>query len=327
MQIKKILSSSAIVMAAALIISLITNQLGVFPDEALTTELRPNLTILLLAIMMTLSLSRIPSRNLSPFNNPKSILRGILMGLIISAVIPIVGFLLLKDTQYASYAEGLVFIAATPFAASVAPLSMILRGDAEHAVRSTMYVYVASLLWIPLVVFMLLGEKVDILDLAKTTIYIIGAPLVVSRFITWVKFDRDMLAIVLNLIIAFLVWLSVSPTSFNCGPWLLIAFGIIAAVRSFGLGLVVEVAERRGNLEWSQRVTDILMVSYKNKGIAIALCVATAGVIVPHAMVAIATSIVVEICWVIFMDSVLFSKRRMERELSKVSDPGDASRT
>jgi BASS family bile acid:Na+ symporter len=34
-------------------------------------------------------------------------------------------------------------------------------------------------------------------------------------------------------------------------------------------------------------------------------------------MVAIATSIVIEICWVVFMDSYLFSKRRMKRELER----------
>ena len=33
-------------------------------------------------------------------------------------------------------------------------------------------------------------------------------------------------------------------------------------------------------------------------------------------MVAVATSIVVEIMWVAFMDSVLFSRKRMERELA-----------
>ena len=36
----------------------------------------------------------------------------------------------------------------------------------------------------------------------------------------------------------------------------------------------------------------------------------------PVAMVAIATSIVVEVLWVAFMDSVLFGRRRMERELA-----------
>jgi BASS family bile acid:Na+ symporter len=33
-------------------------------------------------------------------------------------------------------------------------------------------------------------------------------------------------------------------------------------------------------------------------------------------MVAIAASIVVEICWVIYMDSVLFSRKRMEGALA-----------
>ena len=45
---------------------------------------------------------------------------------------------------------------------------------------------------------------------------------------------------------------------------------------------------------------------------AIALCVA----LYPAGMVAIATSILIEITWVAFMDSVLFSKKRMEKELA-----------
>jgi BASS family bile acid:Na+ symporter len=39
-------------------------------------------------------------------------------------------------------------------------------------------------------------------------------------------------------------------------------------------------------------------------------------------MVAIAASIVVEVCWVAFMDSVLFSKGRMERELASDREAG-----
>ncbi len=92
---------------------------------------------------------------------------------------------------------------------------------------------------------------------------------------------------------------------------------MIAFLRSFGLGCAVERAEKRMGIGWSQRVTDILMASYKNKGIAIALC--TSGILGPitgDAMVAIATSIIVEITWVAFMDSVLFSRKRMERELA-----------
>ena len=324
------ITSSAFMMSLALIVSLVTNFTGVFPYEVLDSGTRSNLTILFLAIMMTISLSRIPSKNLSPTNNPKSILRGLILGLVLSSLIPIAGYLILRNTEYSDYATGLVFIAATPFAASVAPLSLILRGDMEHALRSTIYVYIAALVWIPVVIYALLGKTVDMWNLIITVIEIIGIPLIVSRFLTWVKIDKNVMAIVLNCIIFFLVWLSVSSTNFDCGIWIMIAFMAIVALRTFGLGNAVEITEKKMGIKWSHRVTDILMASYKNKGIAIALCVATMGPLVPYAMVAIASSIVVEICWVVFMDSVLFSKKRMARELkregtSEVTDPQNTS--
>ena len=120
------------------------------------------------------------------------------------------------------------------------------------------------------------------------------------------------------------MWLSVGSTDFSTSTVsILVVFAVIAALRSFGLGNLIEFGERRAGLPWGQRVADILMASYKNKGIAIAMCAATLGPMAATAMVAIATSIVVEICWVIFMDSVLFSRRRMERELER--DAADAS--
>jgi len=313
----KFMTSSALMMGLALVLALITNILGIFPSSILTTNVVSNLTILLLAVMMTISLSRISSKNLSPAKNPKSLLRGLLIGLIIASVIPIIGYLLLKDSAYSDYASGLVFVAATPFAASVAPLSFILRGDMEHAVRSTIYVYIAALLWIPFIVFVLLGKTVNMTDLLITVIEVIGIPLIASRFLTKVKMNKVMMAVLLNSIISFLVWMSISSTIFNCGIWILLAFLLIAGLRTFGLGLAVEVTEKRAKIQWSQRVTDILMMSYKNKGIAIALCVTTMGPLIPYAMVAIAASVVMETCWVVCMDSALFSRKRMRRELEK----------
>jgi BASS family bile acid:Na+ symporter len=313
----KLLTSSAFMMGAALVLSLVTNFSGVFPSEILTTKVTSNLTILLLAIMMTISLSRIPSKNLGPAKNTRALLRGLLIGLFIASIIPIIGYLLLKDSAYSDYAAGLVFVAATPFAASVAPLSFILRGDMEHAVRTTIYAYIISLVWIPIVVFLLLGKTVNMTDLVITVIECIGIPLVISRFLTKVKMDKVKMALILNCIISFLVWMSVSSTVFNCGLWVMAAFLLIGALRTFGLGNAVEIVEKHSGVAWSQRVTDILMMSYKNKGIAIALCVATMGPLVPYAMVAVAASVIVETCWVVFMDSVLFSRRRMRRQLEK----------
>ena len=317
MTVKDLLKSSAFMMMAAMIVALITNFGGWFPTS-LTPSIRSDLTIWTLVVMLTVSLSRIPYKNLNPITHWKSVLRAIFLGLVISSVIPLIGYFLLKDTDFGNQAAGLIFIAATPFAGSVAPLSYILRGDMEHAARGTIIVYIVSLAWIPFIIWMTLGESVDMTDVAIIVLKLLAIPLIVSRLLTKLDINKDLMAVFLNLCIFFMVWLSVGATNFSGIPiWVFVAFAVIAALRSFGLGGGVEVVEKKAGIHWSQRVTDILMTSYKNKGIAIALC--TSGILGPitgDAMVAIATSILVEITWVAFMDSVLFSKKRMEKELA-----------
>ncbi len=316
MNAKTLLTSSAFMMMAAMIVALITNFGGFFPGNVLNAGLRSNLTILTLVVMLTLSMSRIPLQNLNPAKYGKSIARAVFLGMIVASIIPLAGFFILKDTEYSKQAAGLVFIAATPFAGSVLPLSIILRGDAEHAARGTIVVYILSLVWIPFIVWLALGDSVDMEFLVITVAELIGIPLVLSRLLTKLKIDKDAMAIFLNCCIFFMVWLSVGSTNFSGNAWwLFLAFIMIAVLRSFGLGTAVEVTEKRAGIHWGQRVTDILMTSYKNKGVAIALCVA----VYPAGMVAIATSILIEITWVAFMDSVLFSKKRMERELASES--------
>ncbi|AGI48097.1 putative Na+-dependent transporter [Thermoplasmatales archaeon BRNA1] len=316
--------STAFMMGAALVISLITNASGAFPDDVLNSDIRSNITVFLLAAMMCLTLSRIPFRNLNPVTNWKSVTKAVLLGLVFASVIPLAAYVILNQIpSYEKYANGLVFIAATPFAASVGPLSLILRGDLEHALRSTIIVYVVSLVWIPFIIWITLGELVDMFDVVLTVIKIIGIPLVVSRLLTKVKIDKTIMSVVLNCTIAFLVWLSVSATNFPKEMSILAVFIAVAGIRDFGLGTATEVTEKRAHIAWSTRVTDILMISYKNKGIAIALCVSLMkGPEIGNAMVAIAASIVIEVIWVAFMDSVLFSKKRMEKELAEDSREG-----
>lgn len=312
----RLLSSGAFMMSLALIVALATNLLGIFPGDVLDSGIRSNITILVLAVMLTVSLSRIPLANLNPVKHWKSMLRAILLGLVISSLIPLLGYYILKGLDIENmefYATGLVFIAATPFAASVMPLSIIQGGDAEHAARGTIIVYIAALLWIPFIVWLTLKDYVDMKSVAITVVEIIGIPLIVSRLLTKITIPKTVLAIFLNCCIFLLVWLSVGATKFPSEVSILLAFALVAALRSFGLGNVLEVAESKAGIPWAQRVTDILMASYKNKGIAITLCVALMGPNTPLAMVAIATSIVIEICWVIFMDAVLFSESRRKR--------------
>lgn len=322
MTLKGLLCSSAFMMSFAVIISLITNFTGIFPGDVLTPGLRSNITIFCLAVMLTLSFSRIPYKDLNPVKHSASTIRAIVLGLVIASVVPLVGFFILSGTEYVDYAKGLVFIAATPFAASVGPLSYILKGDFPHALRSTVIIYVLALLWIPFIVWLCLGESVDMMTVFITVLEIIALPLIISRLLTKVNIPKDVMSITLNCIITFLVWLSVSSADFQSAGWFIMGvFILIAALRTFFMGSVVEVGERRFGIHWTQRVTDILMVTYKNKGIALALCTAVlVGPIIPKAMVAIAASIIVDVCWVAFMDGYLFSGKRMNRELKAEAD-------
>ena len=97
-----LLTSSAFMMMAAMIVALATNFCGLFPSDVLNAGLRSNLTILTLVVMLTLSMSRIPLQNLNPLKYGRSIARAIFLGMIVASIIPLVGYLILKDTEYAN---------------------------------------------------------------------------------------------------------------------------------------------------------------------------------------------------------------------------------
>ena len=126
----RLLSSTAFMMGIAVVVSLLTNEFitGLYPDFlAGNSSLRSNITIFLLACMLTVTMSRIPYRNLNPVRNAKSVTRAVLLGLIVASTVPLAAYLILKDVDgYSQYATGLVFLAAAPFAGSVGPLSLIL---------------------------------------------------------------------------------------------------------------------------------------------------------------------------------------------------------
>lgn len=172
-------------------------------------------TIFCLAVMLTLSFSRIPYRDLNPVEHSASTIRAIVLGLVVASVVPLVWFFILDVTEYSDYAKGLVFIAATPFTASVGPLLYILKGDFPHALRSTVIIYVLALLWVPFIVWVCLGESVDMMTVFFTVIEIIALPPVVSRLLTRIDIPKDVMSITLNCIITFLVWLSVSSADFQ----------------------------------------------------------------------------------------------------------------
>lgn len=317
MSVKDLLGRGTFMMSLALIVALSMGLSGYFPE--ISPDLRSNLTIFILAVMMTVSLSRIPYKGLNPADDPKSVLKAVILSMVVASSIPLAASLFFTDE---AFKVGLVFIGLTPFAASVVPLSYILRGDMKHAARGAIAVYFLSVIYIPFMVWLMLDKIIDVTGVIIAVAQVVVVPLFLSRLLVKIEIKKENLAIFLNSCIFILVFLSVgaSANMFRSEVLLLVTFMGIAALRTFGLGLGLEIMERRAGVPWEQRVTDVLMTSYKNKGIAIALvtAVAASAALAPgKALFPVTASIVVEICWVIFMDAYLFSPKRMKRELER----------
>jgi len=306
-------------MSMALVASLGLGLSDHFPH--IEPEYRSNATIIILAIMMTFALSRIPFKGMNPLKDLRSSAKALFLGVVLASSIPLAASFFFDEP---AYKIGLVFIGLTPFAASVVPLTYIMRGDFHHAARGTLVVYVSAIAYIPAVVWIVLGETVPMAEVVKAVFLVVLLPLLLSRFLQNVEIDKRNMAVFLNSCIFILVFISVGPTAkmFLSEKVLLLTFMGIGVARTFGLGITLEYIERKRGIPWGQRVTDVLMLSYKNKGIAIALVTAVAlASLSPDkigmALFPVTSSIVIEICWVIFMDSVLLSPKRMRAELGE----------
>ncbi len=307
MSIKSILGNSSFMMLLALILALIIG----FPYR----DLGSKIPLIVLAVMMTVSLSRISFSNLNPIKHKKSVLRALVLGTVVASFVPLAASFFISDPLYKA---GLVFIAAAPFAASVVPLSFIMKGDVEHAARGTIIVYLLSIIYIPIIVKLFAGETVNVWDVFEYVVILVLIPMILSRPVSKVKISTSTMQIFVNICVAILIFVSVGSNKniFEKETDLLLIFMGIAVLRTFVLGLGLEYLEKRSGIPWAQRVPDVLMASYKNKGVAIAL---TMGLLPPAAAFPITASIIIEVCWVICMDRFLFTSKRREREIKAES--------
>lgn len=307
MSIKGILGNSSFMMLLALILALIIG----FPYR----DLGSKIPLIVLAVMMTVSLSRISFSNLNPIKHKKSVLRALVLGTVVASFVPLAASFFISDPLYKA---GLVFIAAAPFAASVVPLSFIMKGDVEHAARGTIIVYLLSIIYIPIIVKLFAGETVNVWDVFEYVVILVLIPMILSRPVSKVKISTSTMQIFVNICVAILIFVSVGSNKniFEKETDLLLIFMGIAVLRTFVLGLGLEYLEKRSGIPWAQRVPDVLMASYKNKGVAIAL---TMGLLPPAAAFPITASIIIEVCWVICMDRFLFTSKRREREIKAKS--------
>mgnify|MGYP006290167007 CR=1 FL=1 len=151
-----------------------------FPSLAQYTK---SLTIPALALVMTMSLSEIPSREMVQWKKlSKPLLLGILLNyILLSSLMLLFTYIFIPDP---SLKTGMILVAASPPGVAVLPFTSILSGNMVFSLFAIFGAYLAALIITPGLTFLLAGaETFPFSGLALNLLYLIVIPILLSRFI------------------------------------------------------------------------------------------------------------------------------------------------
>jgi bile acid:Na+ symporter, BASS family len=294
-----------LMMICALIIAML---FGGFPEAY--PKMNKDVAMAALMIMMSFSLCSMKLRGLRLLDHRRSIALAFFLSFILSTGTTIaMAYLFQGDVR-----DGWILIAAVPSAVSVIPFTLILGGDLDGTLVSSAALYLVALLLTPILTLLFIGEAVSLYTLLWYVAMLIALPIVVSRGLRVVEIKPYNRSIIINIAFAALV---IAVAGANRGvfygePGMLIALVAVAAVRTFGIGLVTEAVNRRRAQSWARRVPETLFATHKNTGMAAALSIALLGA---GAAVPATVCMTVDIAWLIFVSRFMYSRQKRELEV------------
>lgn len=282
----------SITIILAIIAGIISGGYPCYTSEISTVSLFLAMTFSLASI----SFRRIISRDSLKISVYSIILNyGVLSGLILLISLPFENGL-----KY-----GFVMMAAVPPAIMVMPLTDILKGRAEYALLSISLIYMLSIILTPLIVYLLLGEKIDSTNLLSTTFILIVLPLLLSRVVRRLKISKRTSEMVINICFFLLIFGIIGKNRgflfYNLNDILMITF--LTIVRTFGPGLGVLKIGRAMKVSMDKLIPLSLFSSFKNDGLAILLCIS----LFPREIAYIATipcilAVIIEMSWAVYLE-------------------------
>ncbi|MDW5564183.1 MAG: hypothetical protein SA339_13290 [Methanomassiliicoccus sp.] len=298
MRPRDFLGNNAMMMIVALVIAML---FGGFPEAY--PKMNKDVAMASLMVMMSFSLCSMQLRGLKLASHRRPVRNAFVLSFVVSTGITIaLAFLFTGDLR-----NGWVLAAAVPSAVSVIPFTLILGGDLEGTLVSSAALYVIALFLTPLLTLVFIGQAVSVTTLLWYVGMLIVVPIAASRGLRRVRIDPYSRSIAINIAFAVLV---IAVAGANRGvffgdPGLLAALIAVAVIKTFGIGVVLDIYERRKTARWEQRVPDILFATHKNTGMAAALAIALLG---PAAAVPATVCMTVDIAWLIYVSRFMFSR-------------------
>lgn len=260
--------SFPLMVGAGLIVGLLT---GGFPADA--SRIVQQVTLI---AAMTASLTEISFRGLSPRAEARGLILAFLMSYGALGGLVLLFAVLSPDPETQI---GWILVAAVPPAVGVVPITSFLRGDVRRALISDAVLYLLGLVMVPAVTLAFLGEGVDIGLLAQQTLLLIGLPVLISWPLRrWTGMPETRPTAV-SVAFFFLVLAIAGSTraTLLARPDLVGGLSLEAALRTFGLGLLVFLGARAVRASRNGQIAAVTFGSFKNLGLTVVLAFTVFG--------------------------------------------------
>ena len=244
-----------------------------FPQLAQWTK---SLTIPALALVMTISIAQIPTREILKW---RSLAQPLAIGILFNYLF--LASLLLIFTQWFNFSEsirvGMILVASAPPGIAVLPFTSLLAGNSILSLFATFGTYLSSMFIMPGLIWLLTGSATfPMSKLVITLLELIVLPIILSRFLLFKNFYQRIIpwkGTIVNwgFFIVFLTVIGLNQKTFLEQPDVLIKIFFIAFVSTFLGFILLNFLLKKIGINQKERISMILLGTFKNSGFAAAI--------------------------------------------------------
>lgn len=244
-----------------------------FPQLAQWTK---SLTIPALALVMTISIAQIPTREILKW---RSLAQPLAIGILFNYLF--LASLLLIFTQWFNFSEsirvGMILVASAPPGVAVLPFTSLLAGNSILSLFATFGTYLSSMFIMPGLIWLLTGSATfPMSKLVITLLELIVLPIILSRFLLFKNFYQRIIpwkGTIVNwgFFIVFLTVIGLNQKTFLEQPDVLIKIFFIALVSTFLGFILLNILLKKIGINQKERISMILLGTFKNSGFAAAI--------------------------------------------------------
>ena len=251
-----------------------------------------SLTIPALALVMTISIAQIPTRQILKW---QSLIQPLAIGILFNYLF--LGSLLLILNKWFIFQDpiriGMILVALAPPGVAVIPFTSLLAGNSILSLFATFGAYLSSIFIMPVLFLLLTGAEVfPMSKLILVLIELIILPIIFSRLLLFKDFYKSIIpwkGTIINwgfFVVIFTV-IGLNQKTFLEQPNILIKVSLIAFTTTFLGFILLNIILKKMGINQKDRTSMILLGTFKNSGFAaaIALTVFDENTSIPGAII------------------------------------------